>query len=239
MIGDKMKLFLTAAAASLLALSACTQPETPSAPDTPTADALPGALAYDCGGPKLEIAYGDGGMAQVKTRFNGGAIETLPVDPAAENGITYTADGTILVLDGADATYTTGGSTKECKFVIESIPAPKVEGVVHALTESDAGKTFDLKVGEKISVAFVGVPTAGYVWGASKPPEWVKVTDGPGGATSTAQMLPGFAGGSHWEVLVVEAVAAGEGEITFAQRRPWEEASEPDAETFKITLKAS
>lgn len=231
---------MIAAAASLgLLAAACNQtPAEPAKPDTPVA-ALPGALAYDCAGTKLEIAFDDGGMAQVKTRYDGGAIETLPIDPNAENGITYVAGGSTLLLDGADATYTSGGTTRECRFVIESIPAPKVEGAVHALTEADAGKTFEMKVGEKVSVALVGVPTAGYVWAASKPPEWVKATDGPGGATSTAQMLPGFAGGSHWEVIVIEAIAAGEGEITLAQRRPWEPESEPDAETFKFTLKAS
>jgi predicted secreted protein len=51
--------------------------------------------------------------------------------------------------------------------------------------------------------------------------------------------LPGFAGGNHWEVVVFEAVAAGEGEITLAQRRPWESTAEPDASTFKFMLKAS
>lgn len=235
-IGDNMKLIRTAAAVGLIGIAACAQP---ASQEAPAAEALPGALSYDCGGGKLEIAYGEGGMMLVKTRYEGGAIETLEADPEAENGITYKAGSTTLVLDGADATYTADRATKECKFMIESIPAPKVDGVVHALTESDAGKSFDMKVGEKISVAFVGVPTAGYVWGASTPPEWVKVTDGPGGATSTAQMLPGYAGGNHWEVLVVEAVAVGEGELKFAQRRPWEDDAEPAADTFKITLKAS
>ena len=39
--------------------------------------------------------------------------------------------------------------------------------------------------------------------------------------------------------LVIEAVAVGEGEITLAQRRPWETAAEPDANTFKFKLKVS
>ena len=86
-------------------------------------------------------------------------------------------------------------------------------------------------------IAVVG--GAGYVWGASTPPAFIKASDGPGGATSTAQFTPGFAGGSHWEVVVIEALAAGEGEITLAQRRPWETAAEPDAKTFKFKLKVS
>lgn len=232
-----MKTIITAMAASL-GLAACTQPDAPTPVDETPVAALPGALAYECGADKLEIAF-DGGQAEVKTRFAGGAIDTLPIDPDAQNGITYKAGDKTLLLDGADATYTAGGASKECRFVIEDIPAPKVDGVTHALTEADAGKTIDVKVGEKVSIALVGVPTAGYIWAASNAPAWVKASDGPGGATSTAQMLPGFAGGNHWEVIIIEAVAAGEGEIVLAQRRPWEDAAEPDADTFKFTLKAS
>jgi predicted secreted protein len=94
-----------------------------------------------------------------------------------------------------------------------------------------------MNVGEKISVSLSGVPTAGYVWGANKPPAFVKVTDGPGGATSSAQGLPGFAGGNHWEVIVVEAVAKGEAEIDLVQKRPWEDKPDPDNEHFKFKLK--
>ena len=105
--------------------------------------------------------------------------------------------------------------------------------------QSRAGKTVEIKTGEKITVALSGVPTAGYVWAVSSPPAFVKVTDGPGGATSSAQFTPGFAGGNHWEVVIIEATAAGEAEITLAQRRPWEDKAEPDASTFKFKLKAS
>ena len=107
------------------------------------------------------------------------------------------------------------------------------------LTEADAGASVEMKVGEKISVSLSGVPTAGYVWGADKPPAFVKVSEGPGGATSSAQFLPGFAGGNHWEVLVIEAIAPGEGEIALAQKRPWEEQAAPDDKRFKFQLKVN
>jgi predicted secreted protein len=94
-----------------------------------------------------------------------------------------------------------------------------------------------MKIGEKVSVSLVGVPTAGYVWGAASPPAFVKVSEGPGGATTSAQMLPGFAGGNHWEVLVIEGVSAGEGEITLVQKRPWETQPDPSDQTFKFRLK--
>jgi predicted secreted protein len=230
-----MKTIITTAAAGLgLALAGCAG----TAPvDTGTAS-LPGALGFDCGsGSRLAVAVDYNGGA--KTSLDGGAVQTLAADPEGEEGMTFKGGDVTLVMRGDAVRYSSAGWTKECQFVTESIPAPKVAGAVHALTAADAGKTFNVKVGEKVSIALVGVPTAGYVWGASKPPAWVKASDGPGGATSTAQMLPGFAGGSHWEVVVIEAVAAGEGEIVLAQRRPWESEAEPDADTFKFKLKAS
>ena len=90
-----------------------------------------------------------------------------------------------------------------------------------------------------MTVSLSGVPTAGYVWAADAPPAFVKVSEGPGGATSTSQFLPGFAGGNHWEVLIVEGVAAGEGEIALVQKRPWEEKSSPDDKRFKFRLKVN
>jgi predicted secreted protein len=230
-----MKIIITAAIAGLgLGVAGCAG----TAPVDTAAASLPGALTFDCGsGSKLAVDVSDNNS--VKTSLDGGMVQTLAADFEAQEGMTFKADGSTLVMSGDAVRYSSGGWTKECQFVSESIPAPKFAGAVHALTEADAGKTFNVKVGEKVSIALVGVPTAGYIWAASKPPAWVKASDGPGGATSTAQMLPGFAGGNHWEVVIIEAVAAGEGEIVLAQRRPWEDEAEPDADTFKFTLKAS
>jgi predicted secreted protein len=88
-------------------------------------------------------------------------------------------------------------------------------------------------------VSLSGVPTAGYIWGADAPPAFVKVSDGPGGATSSSQMLPGFAGGNHWEVLVIEAMAPGEAEISLVQKRPWEDKADPADKRFAFKLKVS
>jgi len=178
-----------------------------------------------------------GGNGGAVARLDGGEAQTLPMNPDAQDGVEYKNAATTLKSDGSSVTWTSGATTKTCMIKTRELPAPKVEGVVRALEEKDAGTSVEMKVGEKISVALVGVPTAGYVWGAASPPAFIKATDGPGGATSTAQFTPGFAGGSHWEVVVVEAVAAGEGEITLAQRRPWETTAEPDAKTFKFKLK--
>lgn len=230
-----------------LLASACNQPAPP-APVEPTEpvsaqqpaepDAFAYAVNFECeGGGVVDVDFnGNGGAV---ARLDGGAAETLPANPDAENGIEYKNATTTLKSDGSSVIWTSGATTKTCMIKTRELPAPKVEGVVRTLEEKDAGASVDLKVGEKVSVALIGIPTAGYVWGVASPPAFIKATDGPGGATSTAQFTPGFAGGSHWEVVVVEAVSAGEGEITLVQRRPWETAAEPDAKTFKFKLKAN
>lgn len=243
-----MRFSLTAAVAGLsLLAAACNQtPAEPAKPEEakPVADArFDQALTFACeGGGTLDVVLIDEPRSAL-VRLDGAAGKTLSmVDPGPDGSpeLTYADADTKLVYAMGDAmTYEAGGAKKACTFKTVDLPAPTVEGVKHALTVADAGKSFEVKVGEKISIALVGVPTAGYVWGASKPPAWVKASDGPGGATSSAQRLPGFAGGSHWEVVIIEATAAGEGEIVLAQRRPWEDAAEPDAETFKFKLKAS
>ncbi len=228
---------IAATAVAGLGLVACAAPVTEEA--KPVADArFDYAANFTCeGGEKLDIVFS--GNDSVLARLDGGATMILPMDLGGKNGPTWKSEAATLVLDGPGATWTMGGAAKPCSFESRSLPPPKVDGVVKTLGAEDAGKSFDVKVGENIAVALSGVPTAGYVWAASAPPAWVKASDGPGGATSSAQFLPGFAGGNHWEVVIFKATAAGEGEIVLAQRRPWEPEAEPDAATFKFTLKAS
>lgn len=217
-----------------LLAGACSQPA-PAAPD-----AFAYAVNYECeGGGVVDVVFNSGNGSDVLARLEGGAAETLPGNPDSQTGMEYKNATTTLHTDGSSVTWKSGATTKTCMIKTRELPAPTVAGVVRTLTATDAGASVDVKVGDKISVALVGVPTAGYVWGAASPPAFIKATDGPGGATSTAQFTPGFAGGSHWEVVVIEAIAAGEGEITLAQRRPWETTAEPDANTFKFKLKAS
>lgn len=235
-----MKMTAIAAAAGL-GLAACTAPPADTGGAAgPVADPrFDVAANFTCdGGGKLDVLFHQEGGG-VLARLDGGAAMTLAQDENATDAPTWKSDAASLKLDGPGATWTAGGAPQACTFESRSLPPPKADGVVQTLTADDAGKAIDVKVGEKVAVALSGVPTAGYVWGAAAPPAWVKASDGPGGATTTAQFLPGFAGGNHWEVVIIEAVAAGEGEIVIAQRRPWETAAEPDASTFKFTLKAS
>jgi predicted secreted protein len=247
---------LAFAASGALALAACNheaapakepvvQKDTPSpAPTTPAAanpdDArFARALEYDCGaGGKLQVSLGYGNDRNAVARLNGGAVKTLPADTTVQDSMTFAASGTKLVMGfDANATYMDGATKLTCKFVTRALPAPTAAGVTQTITASDAGKTVAFKKGEKIAVALVGVPTAGYVWASDSAPGFVTVSDGPGGPTSSAQMLPGFAGGNHWEVLIIEATGPGEGELVLAQRRPWEKKADKDATTFKVKLK--
>jgi predicted secreted protein len=248
---------LVCAIAGALALAACNDGTTPAKepvmakanPAPPTPVAAPNAdtarfaraLEYDCGpGGKLEVILVSGNERNALARLNGGSVSTLAADATAPDGMTFAAGGARLVM-GFDetVTYTDGAKALTCKFVTRALPAPTAAGVAQTLTLSDAGKTVTFKRGEKIAVALVGVPTAGYVWAADSTPGFVEVSDGPGGPVSSAQMLPGFAGGNHWEVLIVEAIGTGEGELVLAQRRPWENNADKDAKTFKLRLKVN
>lgn len=243
-----MRIRAFAAMAGLgLLVAACNQPEPAKPEDKPVADqpaaendAFKYAANYACeGGSVIDVVFNNDGGRSVLVRIDGGASSTLPMNPDAQDGMEYKSADATLKTDGATLAWTSGGATKTCQIKTRSLPPPEAAGVVRTLTETDAGASVEIKVGEKIAVALVGVPTAGYVWGASAPPSFVKASDGPSGATSTAQFTPGFAGGNHWEVVLIEGVAAGEGEITLAQRRPWEDKAEPDATTFKFKLKVS
>ncbi len=233
---------LASALASALALGACAgQTGTEAGRETTSVadDRFDYAVNFTCeGGGKLDVVFHQPEGAAL-ARVDGGAAMTLKPDMTDGSGQAWKSEAAALRLEGPGASWTADGATRSCEFQSRSLPPPKAEGVTQTLTVADAGKAVEVKVGEKVAVALVGVPTAGYVWAASTPPAFVKASDGPGGSTTTSQFLPGFAGGSHWEVVIIEAIAAGEGEITLAQRRPWENTAEADATTFKFKLKAS
>ncbi|HEY7797927.1 MAG TPA: protease inhibitor I42 family protein [Hyphomonadaceae bacterium] len=208
--------------------------------DPATPDAFANAVNFDCdGGGKLDVVFEGGGPPTALIRLDGGAPQKLAIDENATSGMIYKDAATTMDFGGDRLQLITGGATKACTFISRAVPAPTVEGAVRNLTEADSNASVEIKVGEKMTVSLSGVPTAGYVWTADAPPAFVKVSEGPGGATSTSQFLPGFAGGNHWEVLIIEGVAAGEGEITLVQKRPWEEKSSPDDQRFTFRLKVN
>lgn len=120
----------------------------------------------------------------------------------------------------------------------KSIKPPTPEGVALHVTADDEGKTIKVRVGTKFTVELRGVPTAGYVWEAAEIPPFLAAAGATSGPTSTDQLKPGFAGGSHWEVLAFDVKEAGSGVLRLVQRRPWE-ADEPPADEFQATIEAS
>lgn len=241
---------LVAAAALAIFGVACTPPaETPPEERTPVTDqssqlppdpAFANAVNFACeGGGTVDVAFDNGSPLSASAKIDGGAPVTLSLDETATTGMVFKDAALTMSFDGDRVLLTRGGEAKVCTFVSRSLEAPAVDGVVRNLAAGDGGALVEVKVGETVSVSLSGVPTAGYVWAAENPPAFVQVRQGPGGATSSAQFLPGFAGGNHWEVLVVEAVAPGEGEIVLVQKRPWEEQAAPDDDRFRFQLKAS
>lgn len=119
----------------------------------------------------------------------------------------------------------------------QSVPAPTPSDVAIRIGADKNGQVIQVPVGARFAVELVGVPTAGYVWTLAPPPAFLTKIDEASGPTSEAQRQPGFAGGNHWEVFVLEARAAGRGEVRLEQRRPWE-TNEPPNATFVVTIEA-
>lgn len=131
------------------------------------------------------------------------------------------------------------GAADEAAPAYGSMSAPVPDDVTTRITDRDAGGTVSVTVGEKIAVALIGVPTAGYIWSVERAPDFLEAAGDAGGPTSTAQLEPGFAGGNHWEVFFFNVVGEGAGELALEQRRPWEDATEPPAGSFSVTIVAS
>lgn len=121
--------------------------------------------------------------------------------------------------------------------VSTQVPAPVPANVPVRIDASRNGQTIEVAIGQRFSVALVGVPTAGYLWAPAQVPDFIASAGETSGNTTTAQSQPGFAGGSHWEVFVFSASAGGRGELVLEQRRPWE-TNEPASDTFRVTIVA-
>ncbi len=117
------------------------------------------------------------------------------------------------------------------------LPAPTPAAVSLRITQAQNGQSVTVAVNQPFAVELVGVPTAGYVWSPSQTPAFLSPAGEASGPTSAAQNRPGFAGGNHWEVLVFQATAPGEGELVIEQRRPWE-TTEPAVDSFRVTIVA-
>lgn len=137
---------------------------------------------------------------------------------------------------GACATEAAPAPVGEKQY--SSIAAPTQPDVATRIRADDAGKTVAVRKGTKIAVELIGVPTAGLVWTTAATPSFLTPAGEASGATSTAQLEPGFAGGSHWEVFFFTVTGVGSGALTLEQRQPFAPEGPPDA-VFTVTVTAS
>lgn len=100
---------------------------------------------------------------------------------------------------------------------------------VYRLVEEGDGPTVSLRVGEYLLVALPGNPTTGYDWEVKETPAFLSPVEGPGYRPSSG--LIGAGGMFYWRY---EAVASGQGTLTLAYRRPWEDV--PPLQTFSLNI---
>lgn len=103
--------------------------------------------------------------------------------------------------------------------------------VYRLVEEAEEGSLVSLQQGEFLMVALPGNPTTGFQWEPREVPEFLALLEGVG---YLAAGEPGLVGAGGTFYFRFSAEEPGEGQLSFAYRRPWEEG--PAAETFTITV---
>jgi inhibitor of cysteine peptidase len=98
------------------------------------------------------------------------------------------------------------------------------------LTEADAGRTIELRTGDRLSISLGGNPTTGYSWGLAAVDERVLAPKGKPGYAASSEAVG--AGGVF--AFEFEAVAAGQTALHLVYRRPWEKRR--PAQTFAVNV---
>ena len=99
------------------------------------------------------------------------------------------------------------------------------------LTEADAGRTIELRTGDRLSISLGGNPTTGYSWELAAVDKQVLTPLSKPGYAASSQAVG--AGGVF--AFEFEAVAAGQTALRLVYRRPWEKRRRP-AQTFKVEV---
>ncbi len=196
---------------------------------------LDGAAVFECASGETIWVRFDHETDGVTLKRGDGVVLELPLEERQEFEI-YADQSVRLAVGPGEALMTAGGSETSCRGASRPLDPPQIAGAKHELRQSDDASTIDLAVGEVFSISLVGVPTAGYQWSVIEQPSILEPAGEAGGATSTAQYLPGFAGGNHWEVFAFRALTAGTNELALEQRRPFEDSDQPAADRFSLTV---
>ncbi len=101
-----------------------------------------------------------------------------------------------------------------------------------ALGPSDSGKSFDLVVGQTLTIRLAANPSTGYQWQVVTQPDPATIIVTDSGYDRPASDAAGAAGQAWW---TLRATAAGSTSFSLRYVRPWEPAA--DAQTFTIAVK--
>ena len=115
-------------------------------------------------------------------------------------------------------------------MVLSGCQNPFVKGPVK-LTETDAGSTVEMNVGDMLEVMLEGNPTTGYDWEMASGDAAVLEQLG----ASTYKADSDLMGSGGQVTLRFEAVAAGQTTLQLVYHRPWE-TDEPPAQTFEVSV---
>jgi inhibitor of cysteine peptidase len=101
----------------------------------------------------------------------------------------------------------------------------------HWLTEIDAGRTIELRAGDRLSVHLSGNPTAGYSWELAVVDRQVLA---PLGDPAYRASSPAIGAGGFF-AFEFRAAAGGRTDLRLVYRRPWEKRRRP-AQSFAVTV---
>jgi inhibitor of cysteine peptidase len=104
-----------------------------------------------------------------------------------------------------------------------------------ALGAADNGRQIELAPGQKVAITLESNPTTGYSWQVTEVDEAVLKQVGEVEFSSSAPEGQQLVGAGGTETLRFEAQAAGQGTLTLAYHRSWEEGVEP-LETFTVEV---
>ena len=129
---------------------------------------------------------------------------------------------TIILLSGTIAVF---GLLTACSA--QPTPAAPIQ----TLTEADAGRSIELRVGDTMEVTLPGNPSTGFQWEVESVDTSILKPSGEPEFKPSSNAL----GSSGQVTLRFEAVAAGQTTLKLIYHRPFEKDT-PPAQTFEVTV---
>ena len=115
----------------------------------------------------------------------------------------------------------------------EPPPPPPV-----TVSTAQSGTSVELAPGQTVIVRLPSNPTTGYRWVYVEPKDAVLRVDGPS-TYESSQAAGGPAGAGGIEIWKLAAFKAGQQQLRFEYRRPWEQDAAPSqVATYPVTVKA-